>query len=215
MKFKDCKVGVRIHHPWYKYGVIERVNEDIVTINFNGIKLFFFKDTTERNVKELERIKINRITPKQQYRYEKSDNVKRIYRELNKKYNIPKEYEINFYTFNLNGVIRIKYVDEDNNEFIVESRCSPEDKFDVKTGLEVAVKRLAEKLDSNKWFPQEGKMFYFVDVDSTRVLIHSYLSPIDAAIGNYFRTEEEARKNVDKIVERYKNVIEYANSLNT
>lgn len=70
MKFKDCKVGVRVHHPWYKYGVIERVNEDIVTINFNGIKLFFFKGTTERNVKELERIKINRIAPKQQYRYE-------------------------------------------------------------------------------------------------------------------------------------------------
>ena len=65
MKFKDCKVGVRVHHPWYRYGVIERVNEDIVTINFNGIKLFFFENTTERNVKELERIKINRITPKE------------------------------------------------------------------------------------------------------------------------------------------------------
>lgn len=42
MKFEECKVGVRVHHPWYKYGVIQKVDEDIVTINFNGIKLFFF-----------------------------------------------------------------------------------------------------------------------------------------------------------------------------
>ena len=101
-----------------------------------------------------------------------------------------------------------------------QSKCHPDDKFDINKGLELAFARLAEKLGvSPKWEPKGGEEFYRVTWDDGLIVrnrrITGYLrDELDIALGNCFKTEEDATKHARPILERYQKLIAYAKELN-
>ena len=246
MKFEDCAPKVRVLHDVYGFGKIYRrnmKNGGSVFVDFNGIKRIFFNNKNKDipyHVSELKRVpkNKNKLFPQQIIRYLKSDSVQRIYEELKKKYNIPIGYE-DEYKFKINGSTCVFYKSAINMPQIeVSAKCHPEDKFDVRIGLEVAVKRLAERLGVYKeekketkdkkeeWLPKNGDLYWSITVtddglDNVRAAVWTKISSLywgnllSVAIGNYFKTKEEAEKNIDGIKEKYRKMIEYAKTLNT
>lgn len=101
-----------------------------------------------------------------------------------------------------------------------QSKCHPDDKFDINKGLELAFARLAEKLGvSPKWKPKVGEEFFRVTWDDGLIVrnrrITGYLRDnIDIALGNCFITEDDATKHSREILERYQKLIAYAKELN-
>lgn len=245
MKFEDCAPKVRVLHNVYGFGKIYRRNMEnggSVFVDFNGIKRIFFDNKNKDipyHVSELERVPKNTtLSINQTVRYLKSDNVRKTYKELKKKYNIPEGYE-DRYTFTVNRSIYVFYKPAVNKqEIVVSAKCHPDDKFDVHIGLEVAVKRLAEKLGVCKeekketkdkkegWLPKNGDLYWSVTVtddglDNVSAAVWTKVSSLywgnllSVAIGNCFKTKEEAEKNIDKIKEKYRKMIEYSKTLNT
>lgn len=100
------------------------------------------------------------------------------------------------------------------------AKCHPDDKFDINKGLELAFARLAEKLGvSPKWEPKEGEEYFYVFAKHgliTSQYHHSWDLDGDAmiALGNCFKTREEAEKHSAEIIERYQKLIAYAKELN-
>lgn len=101
-----------------------------------------------------------------------------------------------------------------------QSKCHPDDKFDINKGLELAFARLAAKLGvSPKWEPKGGDEFYRVTWDDGLIVrnrrITGYLrDELDIALGNCFKTEDDATKHARAILERYQKLIAYAKELN-
>lgn len=101
-----------------------------------------------------------------------------------------------------------------------QSKCHPDDKFDINKGLEVAFARLAEKLGVfPKWEPKCGDEFFRVTWDDGFIVrnrrIKGYLrDELDIALGNCFITEDDATKHSRAILERYQKLIAYAKELN-
>ena len=234
MKFEDCAPKVRILHDIYGFGKIYRRNMEnggSVFVDFNGIKRIFFDNKNKDipyHVSELKRVPKNTtLSTNQTVRYLKSDNVRKIYKELKEKYNIPEGYE-DRYTFTVNRSIYVFYKPAVNKqEIVVSAKCHPDDKFDVHIGLEVAVKRLAEKLgifedkikEEEKLILEEGQKYWSMSMDGDYVYssyyLPSYLHKLDVAMGNCFKTKKEAEANIDKVKEKYKKIFEYAKTLNT
>ena len=101
-----------------------------------------------------------------------------------------------------------------------QSKCHPDDKFDINKGLELAFARLAEKLGvSPKWEPKDGEGYFYVFENNGLVTSrynHSWnLEGVVAiALGNCFKTRKEAKKHSAEIIERYQKLIAYAKELN-
>lgn len=247
MKFEDCAPKVRVLHDVYGFGKIYRRNMEnggSVFVDFNGIKRIFFNNKNKDipyHVSELKRVpkNKNKLFPRQIIRYLKSDSVQRIYEELKKKYNIPIGYK-DEYKFKINGSTCVFYksIKNKSQQIEVSAKCHPEDKFDVRIGLELAVRRLAEKLGVCKeekkeikdkkegWLPKNGDLYWSVTVtddglDNVSAAVWTKISSLywgnllSVAIGNCFKTKEEAEKNIDRIKEKYRKMIEYSKTLNT
>ena len=101
-----------------------------------------------------------------------------------------------------------------------QAKCHPDDKFDINKGLELAFARMAEQLGvSPKWEPKEGEEYFYVFAKHgliTSQYRHSWDLDGEAmvALGNCFKTKEEAGKHSAAIIERYQKLIAYAKELN-
>ena len=123
--------------------------------------------------------------------------------------------------------IRIKLWDDGLIELIplwtrvsARAKCHPDDKFDINKGLELAFARLAEKLGVlSKWEAKGGEEFFRVTWDDGLIVqdirvTGNLRDKLDIAIGNCFKTREDATKHTREILERYKKLITYAKELN-
>ena len=100
------------------------------------------------------------------------------------------------------------------------AKCHPDDTFDINKGLELAFKRLASALGVlPKWAPEYGERYFYVFANNglvTNKIRHDWELDDDLAIavGNCFKTQEEAEEHASEIIERYQKLIAYAKELN-
>ena len=100
------------------------------------------------------------------------------------------------------------------------ARCCPEDTFDLKTGIDLALKRLEEKENYGKPFvPEECEVYYrnmWIDNRLATRTTHGkgfFADELAIAMGNAWRTSEEAVEHAEEIQEKMKKVIAYAKNL--
>lgn len=102
------------------------------------------------------------------------------------------------------------------------ARCCPEDIFDLKTGIDLALKRLEEKENYGKPFVPESDKSYFHHSwtdNSIAIISESLYSPtyftdeLYVAMGDAWRTKEEASGHTAEIQEKMKKVLAYAKTL--
>ena len=100
------------------------------------------------------------------------------------------------------------------------ARCCPEDTFDLKTGIDLALKRLEEKENYGKPFvPEECEVYYrnmWIDKRVATRTTHGkgfFADELAIAMGNAWRTAEEADEHTEEVQEKMKKVIAYAKTL--
>ena len=169
-------------------------------------------------VSNLEPITDDKLTKSQIDRYQTSPHVQSRVSELKSKYGILDG--VSNFLLSPNGSVLVYYEDSKGNFYSGTAKCHPDDKFDINVGLELAFQRLAKKLGCKpRWTPEEKEEFYRYE-DTYEYISISFYSPswfhdaIAVAIGNCFKTKEEACEHKDEIMERYKKLIAYAKTLN-
>ena len=100
------------------------------------------------------------------------------------------------------------------------ARCCPEDTFDLKTGIDLALKRLEEKENYGKPFvPEDCEVYYrnmWIDSRGATRTTHGkgfFADELSIAMGNAWRTSEEAAEHTAEIQEKMKKVIAYAKTI--
>lgn len=121
---------------------------------------------------------------------------------------LPEDVHITYVSINKDG----KIVTKDNKGNKGISKCHPDDAFNLEIGVQLAIQRLAEKIP---FIPKDGEDYYSIFLSTSDAYKSTFYGCIfndklDVAIGNCFRTEEEAEKNKDKIISRYKTLLKYA-----
>lgn len=234
MKIEDCKIGMKvkvIKNPVDNdtvlgaKGVISWINK-----RSKDVRLRFLSDvnkfwTDDRGYKAwyvfpdyIEPIKNEtNISTKHVQRLLSSKYVDEKLRELALEYNIP-------YTSITMDISEDGRIDICFENYRATAKCHPDDKFDINKGLELAFKRLAEKLSTTlRWRPKSQEKYYLIEVTSiksgecvvrhTHMIDDYYYDELNVILGNCFKTREEAERNKEKMAERYKKVFDYARSL--
>mgnify|MGYP000319605390 CR=1 FL=1 len=125
---------------------------------------------------------------------------------------LPGGIKVISFKFYKNGKIAI----EDNTGNKASSKCHHNDAFNVETGIRLAIQRLAEKAP---FVPKEGQEYWGIGITDGQPLCMTYNSVfyshiLNKAIGNCFRTADEVSKHRGEIRKRFKELIEYAKTLN-
>ena len=233
MKYEDCKLGMKVKvtkeydcnkNIVGEIGVVQRISTDnkLAVIQFIRHVDGCWTDTCKRSCWGLpfdciEPSADDKLTKNQIDRYQTSPYVRSKMSKLKSKYGIPDG--VSNFLLSPNGSVLVYYEDSEGNFFSGSSQCHPDDKFDINVGLELAFQRLAKKLGCKpRWTPEEKEGFYRY-VDTYECISVSFYSPswfhdaIAVAIGNCFKTQEEACEHKDEIMERYQKIIAYAKTL--
>lgn len=218
MKFEDAKVGMKVHinHPKVNY------NEGIITSTIGsgavfveplkhkqGDGVWFWEGTDRYSLNDLTLVK-NKV-PKFDIDLVDSKDFQDYVEGVIAKYEgtfLPEDVHITYVSINKDG----KIVTKDNKGNKGISKCHPDDAFNLEIGLKLAIQRLAEKAI---FVPEDGKKYYSILLTTGEPYKSTFYECIfddllNKAMGNYFRTEEEAEKNKDKIISRYKTLLKYA-----
>ena len=100
------------------------------------------------------------------------------------------------------------------------ARCCPEDTFDLKTGIDLALKRLEEKENYGKPFiPEDSEVYYrhmWLDRRTATRTTHGkgfFADELAIAMGAAWRTPEEADEHTAEVQKKMKKVLAYAKTL--
>ena len=100
------------------------------------------------------------------------------------------------------------------------ARCNPADEFNLKTGIDLALKRLEEKENYETPFvPETGKPYYRIswtthnDANEAFFMPDFFADALMVALKATYRTKEEAEAHVDEIHAKMQKVLDYAKSL--
>lgn len=225
MKMEEAKMGMKVvDTDTGVTGVIRVINARLGSILVddrqapNGEKRFahiYYDDGVMYDIADLEIVKTDKVSDAQIQRYAASDYVQAKIKNLAQEYDIP--YDALRVSITNNGRV---FAELPYKHLEANAKCHPDDKFDINNGLELAFERLAEKLGMlTKWEPKEAECFYYV-MSSNGFVNHTWHFPdnlydkIAVALGNCFKTKEEAEKYKDEILERYQKLSEYAKELN-
>lgn len=218
MKFEDAKVGMKVHinHPNVNY------NEGIITSTIGsgavfvepleyeqGDGVWFWEGTVRYSLNDLTPVK-NKV-PKFDTDLVNSKEFHSYLNFVSDKYTkefLPKGVYLTDVSIHENGRIVVK--DNKGNKGI--SKCNQIDAFNLEVGLQLAIQRLVEK---TPFVPKEGEVYYSILLSIGSPYKSTFYECIfsdmlNKAMGNCFRTEEEAKKNKDKIMSRSKTLLKYA-----
>ena len=99
------------------------------------------------------------------------------------------------------------------------AKCNPADTFDVAIGSKLAIERLIEA-ENGHWTPSEGDKYFMVFEPLHIVSSSCAFSPsvrvidnVNLALGNMFKTTEEAEAHKEEIKTRFDMMIKYAEGL--
>lgn len=160
MKIEECKKGMRVK---INDTVVDDLNGMIGRIhfirrNYNGCDVLLDGKGLERidgtYGKLFSCIPCKKLTPYKVslddiIRLQRSKHVQDLFRKLRAYYGI-KKYRIQ-YDIHTDGLINMEWVKEQPDGLItleasVHAKCHPHDKFNINTGLRLAVSRMAEKI---------------------------------------------------------------------
>lgn len=234
MKVEDCKVGMKVKvvkSPVDNDTVLgaKAIISDI-DIGWNQARLSFLSDIRKYWLGDMgckswyvtadcvEPIKNEtKLSTKYVQRLLSSKYVDEKLRELALEYNIP-------YTPITMDISEDGRVDICFENYRATAKCHPDDKFDINKGMKIAFERLAAKMGITLgWRPKNSDTYFFVGLvtnESCKYKIYKsimvddyYYDELNVILGNCFKTKEEAERNKEKMVERYKKILDYARSL--
>lgn len=219
MKFEDAKVGMKVYinHPQvnYKEGVITDIKTSERAIFVEPIKhkqgdsAWFWEGNYIYSLDNLTRV--NNKVPKFDTDLVNSKEFHSYLNSVSNKYEkelLPKGVYLTDVSIHENGKIVVK--DNKGNKGI--SKCNQIDAFNLEVGLQLAIQRLAKKIP---FVPKDGEFYYSILLSIKKPYkstFYEYIfsDELNKAIGNCFRTEEEAEKNKGKIISRFKTLLKHA-----
>jgi hypothetical protein len=221
MKFEDAKVGMKVHinNPKVNYNegiIISTIGYGAVFVeplkHEQGEGVWFWEGTDKYSLDDLTLAK-NKV-PKFDTDLVNSKEFNSYVKVISDKYTkefLPEGVYLTDVSIRENGKIVVK--DNKGNKGI--SKCNQIDAFNLEIGVQLAVQRLAEK---TLFVPEDGKKYYSILITTGEPYESTFYECIfddllNKAMGNCFRTEEEAEKNRDKIISRHKTILKYAEML--
>lgn len=226
MKFKEAKLDMKVisDGPLKIRGVITAIDDKEKSVQVQGARLgfnlWFFEDTrSEYDIKYLKEDPKARYVdspPKFDINLADSKEFQDYFKSVIAKYAkelLPTETHIAHMYIHKNGKIVVK----DNNGNKGVSKCHHDDAFNLEIGVKLAIQRLADKIP---FVPKDGEVYYSILLSTSKAYkttFYEYIfsNNLDRAIGNCFRTEEEAEKHKDEIIKRFNKLIPYAKTLNS
>lgn len=213
MKFEDAKEGMEVvvtgeHADRFPEGaVIVDVDKNDFSVRLkgkSGMNLWFWD--------------INSREPKSQLNaYDMSDiHLKDCeFRKLPPTTHLLAEYlgldpeKVKCYVDKDGGIIKVKQGDVE-----AKAKKAPQDKWDFRLGMGLALCRLKEKVSESKKMPFQTPYFYAM---TTEVTNHSivgiypsfFMDAIQYAMGNVFRTEEEAESACKEMALRTQMIVDF------
>lgn len=107
------------------------------------------------------------------------------------------------------GIIKVKQGDVE-----AKAKKAPQDKWDFRLGMGLALCRLKEKVSESKKMPFQTPYFYAMTADTTNHSIVGiypsfFIDAIQYAMGNVFRTEEEAESACKEMELRTQMIVDF------
>lgn len=226
MKFEDAKLGMKViaDGPLKIRGVITAIDDKERSVQVQGailrFNLWFFEDARTKYdmayLKEDPRAGYLDNPPKFDINLADSKEFQDYFKSVIAKYAkelLPTETHIADAAIYKNG----KTVVKDNSGNKGVSKCHHDDAFNLEIGVKLAIQRLAEKV---KFAQKENQEYWGIGLTNGQPLCTTcnsalYDCLIDMAIGNCFRTDNEALKHRDEIRKRFNKLIAYAKTLNS
>lgn len=219
MKFEEAKIGMEV--IWNgsikmkgTITIIDTQNKSVLVVSDDKfLKLWFFDDTKFdlKTLKPYNSIQLTKKTPKFDIDLIDSKEFQDYFKSVVAKYTkepLPNGTHITDVSIYKDGKTVVK--DNQGNKGV--SKCHHDDAFNIEVGLQLAIKRLAERLP---FIPKDGEEYYSILPTSGTVYSSVYYEGIfsdafNKAMGNCFRTEKVAKENKDKIMARYENILKLA-----
>ena len=213
MKFEDAKEGMEVvvtgeqADRFPEGAVIVDVDKNDFSVRLkgsHGLHLWFW-DINSRGFKE------------QRNAYDMSDiHLKDDgFRKLPPTTHLLAEYlgldpeKVKCYVDKENSIIKVKQGDVE-----AKAKKAPQDKWDFRLGMGLALCRLKEKVSENKKMPFQTPYFYAMSTEATNHSIVGiypsfFMDAIQYAMGNVFRTEEEAESACKEMALRTQMIVEF------
>ena len=213
MKFEDAKVGMEVVVTGENAGrfpegaVIVDVDKNDFSVRLkgsHGLYLWFWDINS-------------RVSKEQRNAYDMSDiHLKDCgFRKLPTTTHILAEYlgldpeKVKCYVDKENSIIKVKQGDVE-----AKAKKAPQDKWDFRLGMGLALCRLKEKVSESKKPSLYAPYFY---AESPKMTHHSiagicpsfFMDAIQYAMGNVFRTKEEAESNRAEMARRTQMIVEF------
>lgn len=225
MKFEEAKIGMEV--IWNgstkmkgTITIIDTQDKSVLVVSDDVFFKLWFFDASEnpkfdlKTLKPYNSIQFTKKPPKFDIDLIDSKEFQDYVEGVIAKYEgtfLPEDAHITYVSINKDG----KIVTKDNKGNKGISKCHPDDAFNLEIGVQLAVQRLAEK---TLFVPEDGKEYYSILLTTGEPYKSTFYECIfndllNKAMGNCFRTEEEAKKNKDKIISRHKTILKYAEML--
>lgn len=114
-----------------------------------------------------------------------------------------------------NGKIKVTFVDDDNKtNYIGVAKCHPDDAFNPEIGIKLAIERAAQVMHA-PFIPTDGEAYYYVGNDAIHIGVNHYENKdvFNIALGNCFKTFEQADANKEAIMKRIEKAAELLKKL--
>lgn len=129
--------------------------------------------------------------------------INKIFMEEAEKYGLPMN-TANSIKWTARGTIVVTFVDDDNKtNYIGVAKCHPNDAFNPEIGIKLAIERAAQAMNA-PFIPEDGEAYYYVGNDAIHIGVnhHENKDVFNIALGNCFKTFEQADANKEAIMKR-------------
>lgn len=213
MKFEDAKVGMEVvvtgeqADRFPEGAVIVEVDKNDFSVKLKGaygVRLWFWDINSRGPETQLNAYDMDDI-------HLKDDG----FRKLPPTTHLLAEYlgldpeKVKCYVDKENSIIKVKQGDVE-----AKAKKAPQDKWDFRLGMGLALCRLKEKLAESKKMPFQTPYFYAMSTEATNHSIVGiypsfFMDAIQYAMGNVFHTEEEAESACKEMELRTQMIVDF------
>lgn len=215
MKFEEAKVGMKVSDKGMTGTIVEVDKSDkSVLISFSNDKYLWFWDIDHSifPLKDIEVMSTDVKVPKFDIDLADSKEFQDYFKSVIAKYtkeHLPNGTYITDVSIYKDGKTVVK--DNQGNKGI--SKCHPDDAFNLDIGVKLAIERLSKK---GPFIPKSGEQYWKVFSTKGNIIDMIYnkgffVQELDIAIGNCFRTEEEAKKHKFEIIDKFRTLLDLTN----
>lgn len=141
--------------------------------------------------------------------------INEIFLREAEKYGLPMN-TANSIKWSANGEIKVTFVDDDNKtNYMGRAKCHPNDAFNPEIGIKLAIERAAQAMHA-PFIPGYNEHYYCVgnkDAIYSTVNRNEAADALCIALGNSFRTYNQAKANAGVIIKRIERATELLKTL--